>query len=1568
MSTGGRFNFDDGGSYCGGWEEGKAHGHGICTGPKGQGEYCGSWAHGFELLGIYTWPSGNTYQGTWAQGKRHGVGVENKGRWVYKGEWTHGFKGRYGLRESTGTSGKYEGTWSNGLQDGYGTETYSDGGTFQGQWVGGMRHGYGVRQSVPYGMAAVIRSPLRTSINSLRSGSEHSNGTALLDRTGAVVPVPPSGPGTLTTSVSMCSTGSSGSSPAVSRGGFVLTAHSEAELLKGKRKSGLFRRSILSGLKLRKSESRSSLASQRSKQSSFRSEAGMSTVSSAASDINSTISLGDGDAELAVADDDVDATATETYSGEWKNDKRTGFGVSRRSDGLQYEGEWLSNKRHGYGCTTFPDGTKEEGKYKQNILVSGKRKNLIPLRASKIREKVDRAVEGAQKAADIARQKAEIALSRTAHAQGKAEAAVAAAQKAQEESRMARVIAKQFSPSFQHPGNGMEVQRPKRQVSSEMEGEGLSSSAGTADSPDIYVKSAASDDPSNDAVTPDLSPPSSSPPHTPPPPTRPSQRCKSARFHRQTAVDHGDRGKEGANEKAGNGQTEIQVLIEGGGENEKTNEYNRANSWSEDKRKAALSKEKGVSGRVVNRTNGHNKHSSSNIKSRDHGVSNHRQARQERWVESSSSASWTSGGHRGRGGRLLEQDEEKISNYEMEMKPLQPRDSTTHKPHGHGEDRHAHNEGRSHTVPRHRHKNRENREAREARDTGKESKQDTARTGTKWTQDLYGGTSPSHPPQVLPHHTRARPQHYTEQRKLGLQLYPGRHALRCGLRSTRNRADPGQNMVPCPDRSYHSAEAKESVEWRMVEGRSSIQREGVYRWFSALTSAQRVEFLCGLLDLCIPIELRFLGSCLEDLARKDYHSLRDAEIKANNPTDLSGLTNITDEVVRSKLLVSLALLGSNNREAAGVLYRTLTHIDTVINNYGLALNDGRTEEQFLLLFTMASNHPAFSFHQKQVLRQQLSQIEDILQVSSRDVAEAQGASSDCPPQHQQSQAPLSPSSCPLSEDSAPYLSVSPCQPYHTHCTCWHKTSNNRDCSNVGRGELSAGPSHHDAPPPSPLPPAQPAAHKQDTTTTKNHQGKTPKVMIERVTLRGVTRKSEEMSELIFETQWSDGCVSSVVRTELEVTELFTQLSLAFSEEEVEKVLPQNMDPRCLCTLPPHMLQHHSVQLFFTGTRPLSPTVPTANPLPRLPSSPTTVSMATTCSYTPSPNPGFMVQNKGINRAVYKVASVLPVVSTHNSALTRPSIPISSLPPPLPQAFPLPPLPPPHPLKADPSNLPPDLTHILNIMFRRPPLPPAQTQTSAPEQNGILDWLRKLRLHKYYPVFKQLTMEEFLALTEEDLNKYDLTQGAKKKLKTQLELQKSVDKEMKTEKRLCSGIARVTPSSFMGPSSHQTLNPAELRVEVDSGTHHPPVSTDSSSSSGYSSSPCSPRTPFCCDAGFDRSRDFHRRLSGPDALCASPEKDRSTFYVVNSSAPAGSTRPTAQVLPVQTDPPPPPFSVPQTSFPPQASFTPQNCLSPFSNPARILTSPRKPRPPPPPPDDRSKPLGFGAGFSTGAGVG
>uniref|UniRef100_A0A8B9P7M9 Junctophilin-1 n=1 Tax=Apteryx owenii TaxID=8824 RepID=A0A8B9P7M9_APTOW len=67
--------------------------------------------------------------------------------------------------------------------------------------------------------------------------------------------------------------------------------------------------------------------------------------------------------------------------GEWKNDKRSGFGVSERSSGLKYEGEWLDNLRHGYGCTTLPDGKKEEGKYRHNVLVKGMKKRVIPLKS-----------------------------------------------------------------------------------------------------------------------------------------------------------------------------------------------------------------------------------------------------------------------------------------------------------------------------------------------------------------------------------------------------------------------------------------------------------------------------------------------------------------------------------------------------------------------------------------------------------------------------------------------------------------------------------------------------------------------------------------------------------------------------------------------------------------------------------------------------------------------------------------------------------------------------------------------------------------------------------------------------------------------------------------------------------------------------------------------------------------------------------------------------------------------------------------------------------------------------------
>ncbi|XP_043914356.1 junctophilin-3-like [Protopterus annectens] len=599
MSNGGRFEFDDGGCYVGDWEEGKAHGYGICTGPGMQGEYSGCWSHGFESLGVYTWPSGNTYQGYWSQGKRHGLGLEKRTKWTYRGEWTHGLKGRYGVRESL-SGAKYEGIWNNGQQDGYGTETYSDGGTYRGQWEAGKRHGYGVRQSVPYKQAALIRSPRRTSLNSLRSDQGNNNGTANVEITAAA-----------------------GSPAAGSRGGFVLTVHVDSDS-KNKRKSFFRRTSLLSGLKLRRTESKSSLASQRSKRSSLKSEAGVSTVSSTASDINSTVSFADTEPDLSAAREVIEDTATEIYSGEWKYDKRSGYGVSQRSNGLKYEGEWLNNKRHGYGRTTFPDGRKEEGKYKLNVMVSGKVKNLIPLRRSKIKEKVDQAVEAAQRAVVIARQKEETTISRTAHAKMKAEAAIAAAEKALEASHVARMVAKELSPMFDEPG--IKIHPDSEDTDADLIEPG---SSADYDSPEVC----------ENGITPsDITPDPSLPPSYPDTPLQ--HRNSVPKYTRHALLENGGAGHNGLGGQLCPDLSDSEVWYEDWMDEQmdKTNRGFKPASH-------------GINGLGYGR--GHRKFSS---------VHGHRRRR------ITQSPSRTPYRHFEEG--LWEQDEENLSNYELEMRPL----------------------------------------------------------------------------------------------------------------------------------------------------------------------------------------------------------------------------------------------------------------------------------------------------------------------------------------------------------------------------------------------------------------------------------------------------------------------------------------------------------------------------------------------------------------------------------------------------------------------------------------------------------------------------------------------------------------------------------------------------------------------------------------------------------------------------------------------------------------------------------------------------------------------------------
>ncbi|CAG9863339.1 unnamed protein product [Phyllotreta striolata] len=431
--NGGRFDFDDGGTYCGGWEEGKAHGHGVCTGPKGQGAYSGSWHYGFEVSGVYTWPSGSCFEGQWQNGKRHGLGVETRGRWIYRGEWTQGFKGRYGVRQSNTSTAKYEGTWANGLQDGYGSETYADDGTYQGQWMRGMRHGYGIRKSAPFGKASKYRAnkTLRASLTSLRSneGPQGGPNTELTDKRDRRVDD--------------------------SRGGFVLKM-SSAEPTARRRSlgSGNVKKGLFTGLKLKKQRSTGDLE-KRGGSGSIRStgsSASWVSTDSAQSAMTNASIPSDSNASFVIEDETMDPSVVETYMGEWKNDKRSGYGISERSDGLKYEGEWYNNKKYGYGVTTFSNGEKEEGKYKNNVLITSQKKKLFLMRSAKFRERIDAAVNAAQRASKIALQKSDIAINRTATARGKAEQADIAAAHAKEDSDIAENVAKQYAPDFKQPG------------------------------------------------------------------------------------------------------------------------------------------------------------------------------------------------------------------------------------------------------------------------------------------------------------------------------------------------------------------------------------------------------------------------------------------------------------------------------------------------------------------------------------------------------------------------------------------------------------------------------------------------------------------------------------------------------------------------------------------------------------------------------------------------------------------------------------------------------------------------------------------------------------------------------------------------------------------------------------------------------------------------------------------------------------------------------------------------------------------------------------------------------------
>nr|XP_012803400.2 zinc finger CCHC domain-containing protein 2 isoform X2 [Jaculus jaculus] len=313
------------------------------------------------------------------------------------------------------------------------------------------------------------------------------------------------------------------------------------------------------------------------------------------------------------------------------------------------------------------------------------------------------------------------------------------------------------------------------------------------------------------------------------------------------------------------------------------------------------------------------------------------------------------------------------------------------------------------------------------------------------------------------------------------------------------------------------------------------EQERVYEWFAlVLGSAQRLEFMCGLLDLCNPLELRFLGSCLEDLARKDYHYLRDSEAKANGLSDPGPLLDFREPAVRSRLIVYLALLGSENREAAGRLHRLLPQVDTVLKSLratpvdgddpaGAVEGDGellrdadkiaspspqggaqlglgsRAREELLLLFTMASLHPAFSFHQRVTLREHLDTLRSALRGDPED--------QDAEP-------------CPFGNCS---------------------TQNDSACGDYLQRTDSGA--------------AEPASAPPDGLPAAPHRTQREAVHIEKIMLKGVQRKrADKYWEYTFKVNWSDLSVTTVTKTHQELQEFLLKLPKELSSETFDKAI------------------------------------------------------------------------------------------------------------------------------------------------------------------------------------------------------------------------------------------------------------------------------------------------------------------------------------------------------------------------------------------------------------------------------
>jgi hypothetical protein len=147
----------------------------------------------------------------------------------------------------------------------------------------------------------------------------------------------------------------------------------------------------------------------------------------------------------------------------------------------------------------------------------------------------------------------------------------------------------------------------------------------------------------------------------------------------------------------------------------------------------------------------------------------------------------------------------------------------------------------------------------------------------------------------------------------------------------------------------------------------------VAQWFRDATSDRRLEALCRLLDCCMPMELQFLNTYLDEMLRRNFVVNQQAD-------SMPELQEITDSTCRRQLCLILTRLKSAN-VLASCIYNILIQYNFSEFFSRVMVMEEELVDEILLLFTLASNHPAMTFSQRRDLHQRLVDLRETIDKS-----------------------------------------------------------------------------------------------------------------------------------------------------------------------------------------------------------------------------------------------------------------------------------------------------------------------------------------------------------------------------------------------------------------------------------------------------------------------------------------------------------------------------------------------------------------------------------------------------------